>query len=54
MTKIFNMPTFLSELSRDEGRRLKPYLDTAGKTTPSPLMAMEKMKLVQEIFSFLQ
>jgi lysozyme len=27
------MPTLLSELSRDEGRRLKPYLDTVGKTT---------------------
>ncbi|CBW74474.1 Lysozyme (EC 3.2.1.17) [Mycetohabitans rhizoxinica HKI 454] len=33
MTKTFNMSTLLSVLSRDEGRRLKPYLDTAGKTT---------------------
>ncbi|MCG1042495.1 glycoside hydrolase family protein [Mycetohabitans sp. B8] len=33
MSEIFDMPTLLSELSRDEGRRLKPYLDTVGKTT---------------------
>lgn len=33
MTETFDMPTLLSELSRDEGRRLKLYLDTAGKTT---------------------
>ncbi|WP_338862869.1 hypothetical protein IHE31_08125 [Mycetohabitans rhizoxinica] len=33
MTETFNMSTLLSVLSRDEGRRLKPYLDTAGKTT---------------------
>ncbi|WP_233203010.1 MULTISPECIES: glycoside hydrolase family protein [Mycetohabitans] len=33
MTGTFDMPTLLSELSRDEGRRLKPYLDTVGKTT---------------------
>ncbi|KAG0163981.1 hypothetical protein DFQ28_001963 [Apophysomyces sp. BC1034] len=33
MTETFDMPTLLSELSRDEGRRLKPYLDTVGKTT---------------------
>jgi lysozyme len=33
MTETFDMPTLLSELNRDEGRRLKPYLDTVGKTT---------------------
>ncbi|MCF2133862.1 MULTISPECIES: glycoside hydrolase family protein [Burkholderiaceae] len=33
MRETFDMPTLLSELSRDEGRRLKPYLDTVGKTT---------------------
>ncbi|KAG0310255.1 hypothetical protein BGZ97_012685, partial [Linnemannia gamsii] len=27
------MPKLLSELSRDEGRRLKPYRDTVGKLT---------------------
>ncbi|MEJ2767536.1 glycoside hydrolase family protein [Mycetohabitans sp. B46] len=33
MRETFDMPTLLSELSRDEGRQLKPYLDTVGKTT---------------------
>jgi lysozyme len=29
----FDMPTLVSELCRDEGVRLKPYVDTVGKTT---------------------
>ncbi|WP_338910713.1 glycoside hydrolase family protein [Mycetohabitans rhizoxinica] len=33
MSETFDMLTLLSELSRDEGRCLKPYLDTVGKTT---------------------
>jgi lysozyme len=33
MRGAFDMPTLLSELNRDEGQRLKPHLDTAGKTT---------------------
>ncbi|WP_197328715.1 glycoside hydrolase family protein [Ralstonia syzygii] len=33
MAQTFNMPALLAELSRDEGRRLTPYLDTVGKTT---------------------
>ena len=33
MTETFDMPTLLAELGRDEGRRLKPYLNTVGKTT---------------------
>lgn len=33
MAETFDMAMLLSELSRDEGRRLKPYLDTVGKTT---------------------
>ncbi|SIT68805.1 MULTISPECIES: lysozyme [Burkholderiaceae] len=33
MADTLDIPTLLAELSRDEGRRLKPYLDTVGKTT---------------------
>ncbi|WP_338862993.1 lysozyme [Mycetohabitans rhizoxinica] len=33
MSETFDMPMLLLELNRDEGRRLKPYLDTVGKTT---------------------
>lgn len=29
----FDMQTLVAELSRDEGRKLKPYVDTVGKTT---------------------
>jgi lysozyme len=29
----FDMPTLVAELKRDEGVRLKPYVDTVGKTT---------------------
>lgn len=29
----FDMQTMVAELERDEGVRLKPYLDTVGKTT---------------------
>ncbi|VVD96546.1 lysozyme [Pandoraea iniqua] len=29
----FDMQTLIAELSRDEGRKLKPYIDTVGKTT---------------------
>lgn len=29
----FDMPTMVAELERDEGVRLKPYVDTMGKTT---------------------
>lgn len=29
----FDRATLIAELSRDEGRKLKPYLDTVGKTT---------------------
>ncbi len=33
MVATFDLSKLLSELSRDEGRRLKPYLDTVGKMT---------------------
>ncbi|WP_153076880.1 glycoside hydrolase family protein [Paraburkholderia bonniea] len=33
MPEKFDLPMLLAELDRDEGRRLKPYLDTVGKTT---------------------
>lgn len=33
MADTLDIPTLLAELSRDEGRRLKSYLDTVGKTT---------------------
>jgi len=33
MPETFDLPTLLTELTRDEGRRLKPYTDTVGKTT---------------------
>lgn len=29
----FDMATLIAELSRDEGRKLKPYVDTVGKTS---------------------
>lgn len=29
----FDMGMLIAELSRDEGRKLKPYIDTVGKTT---------------------
>jgi lysozyme len=31
--ETFDMTTLLAELSRDEGRELKPYVDTVGKTS---------------------
>ncbi len=33
MTEIFDIAALSYELNRDEGRRLKPYLDTVGKLT---------------------
>jgi len=33
MTDTFDRTTLLTELKRDEGVRLKPYLDTVGKIT---------------------
>lgn len=33
MTETFNLPTLLSELGHDAGRRLKRYLDTVGRAT---------------------
>ncbi|MBU9549946.1 glycoside hydrolase family protein [Burkholderia multivorans] len=30
---MFDLKQLIVELSRDEGRRLKPYVDTVGKTT---------------------
>ncbi len=33
MAETFDIPALFSELNRDEGRRLKPYLDAVGKLT---------------------
>ena len=33
MAETFDMVALVSELKRDEGQRLKPYLDTVGKIT---------------------
>jgi len=33
ISETFDLPTLLIELTRDEGRHFKPYIDTVGKTT---------------------
>lgn len=33
MMNVFDLPTLVAELKRDEGVRLKPYTDTVGKLT---------------------